>query len=340
MRFARRPVELPELVEAIEAQLETSVSLPTSPHFTNSGFFLCIIIRMPANINTQVLMSSAQYFDDGQAINPFMDKEVAVDRQKAQAEHELIEKALRDSGVEVIKVPAPKDCQDGVYTANWALVRGDTAIMSTLPNARKDEEPYAEQVLRDLGKKTVKVPDGIHFSGQGDALPCGDFLFIGTGYRTEKAAHDFIASTLGYQVISLQTIPKRNWFGRPAINKDSGWPDSFFYDIDLALSVLRGPSEGQKGLIAWCPDAFLPESRQRLQVFDGVDKIEVSFKEAKEAFACNLVSTGEAVVMSAEAPEFTSALQQRGFSVITPQISELAKGGGYIRCTTLTLNNT
>jgi len=285
-------------------------------------------------------MSSAQYFDDGQAINPFMDKEVAVDRQKAQAEHELIEKALRDSGVEVIKVPAPKDCQDGVYTANWALVRGDTAIMSTLPNARKDEEPYAEQVLRDLGKKTVKVPDGIHFSGQGDALPCGDFLFIGTGYRTEKAAHDFIASTLGYQVISLQTIPKRNWFGRPAINKDSGWPDSFFYDIDLALSVLRGPSEGQKGLIAWCPDAFLPESRQRLQVFDGVDKIEVSFKEAKEAFACNLVSTGEAVVMSAEAPEFTSALQQRGFSVITPQISELAKGGGYIRCTTLTLNNT
>jgi len=285
-------------------------------------------------------MSSAQYFDDGQAINPFMDKEVAVDRQKAQAEHELIEKALRDSGVEVIKVPAPKDCQDGVYTANWALVRGDTAVMSTLPNARKDEEPYAEQVLRDLGKKTVKVADGIHFSGQGDALPCGDFLFIGTGYRTEKAAHDFIASTLGYQVISLQTIPKRNWFGRPAINKDSGWPDSFFYDIDLALSVLRGPSEGQKGLIAWCPDAFLPESRQRLQVFDGVDKIEVSFKEAKEAFACNLVSTGEAVVMSAEAPEFTSALQQRGFSVITPQISELAKGGGYIRCTTLTLNNT
>jgi N-dimethylarginine dimethylaminohydrolase len=285
-------------------------------------------------------MSSAEFFDDGQAINPFMDKKVAVDRQKAQSEHELIEKALRDSGVEVIKVPAPKDCQDGVYTANWALIRGDTAVMSTLPNARKGEEPYAEQVLHDLGKKTVKVPDGKHFSGQGDALPCGDYLFIGTGYRTEKAAHDFIASTLGYQVIGLQTIPKRNWFGRPSINKDSGWPDSFFYDIDLALSVLKGPSDGQKGLIAWCPEAFLPESRKKLQEFDGVDKIEVSFKEAKEAFACNLVSTGEAVVMSANAPEFTEVLRQKGFTVITPQISELAKGGGYIRCTTLTLNNT
>jgi N-dimethylarginine dimethylaminohydrolase len=284
-------------------------------------------------------MSSAEFFDDSQAINPFMNKDVAVDRQKAQSEHELIEKALRDSGVEVVKVPAPQDCQDGVYTANWALVRGDTAVMSTLPNARKAEEAYAEKVLRDLGKKTVSVPDGIHFSGQGDALPCGDFLFIGTGYRTEKPAHDFIASTLGYKTISLQTIPKRNWIGRPITNQASGWPDSFFYDIDLALSVLRGPSETEKGLIAWCPEAFLSDSRKLLQEFDGVDKIEVSFKEAKEAFACNLVSTGQTVVMSARAPHFTAELVKRGFEVKTPDISELAKGGGYIRCTTLSLDN-
>jgi N-dimethylarginine dimethylaminohydrolase len=294
---------------------------------------------MAPKINTQVLMSSAEFFDDGQAINPFMNKNVAIDREKAQAEHNLIRDSLASAGVEIISVPGPKDCQDGVYTANWALMRGDTAVLSTLPGARKAEEPYAEQVLRDLGKKTIKIPDDIHFSGQGDALPCGDYLFAGTGYRTEKAAHAFIANTLGYEVIGLQTVPKRNWYGRPVTNKDSGWPDSFFYDIDLALSVLRGPSADQKGLIAWCPEAFLPESRQKLSQFDGVEKIEVSFTEAKEAFACNLISTGETVIMSARAPLFTAELRQRGFTVITPEISELAKGGGYIRCTTLTLNN-
>jgi N-dimethylarginine dimethylaminohydrolase len=337
-------VRLPELIESyVKCSLRHPSRSFTYPTQLLPAFFFVnasgIIISVPAQINTQVLMSSAEFFDDGQAINPFMDKKVAVDRQKAQAEHKLIEKALRDNSVEVSTVPAPKDCQDGVYTANWALVRGDTAVMSTLPNAREQEEPYAEQVLRDLGKKTVKVPDGIHFSGQGDALPCGDFLFIGTGYRTQKAAHDFVANTLGYTVISLQTIPKRNWYGRPLINKDSGWPDSYFYDIDLALSVLRGSADGQKGLIAWCPDAFLPESRKKLRAFDGVDKIEVSFTEAKQAFACNLVSTGEAVIMSAHAPIFTAELKRRGFTVITPEITELAKGGGYIRCTTLTLNN-
>jgi N-dimethylarginine dimethylaminohydrolase len=211
--------------------------------------------------------------------------------------------------------------------------------MSTLPNARKGEEPYAEQVLRDLGKKIIKVPDGLHFSGQGDALPCGDLLFMGTGYRTQKEAHFFVSESLGYRPISLQTIPKRDWLRRPVINKDSGWPDSFFYDIDLALSILRPPAEGQKGLIAWCPDAFLPESQKIMRELDEVEKIEVSFQEAKKAFACNLVSTGETVVMSANAPFFTNELRNRGFNVITPQISELAKGGGYIRCTTLTLNN-
>jgi len=294
---------------------------------------------MTAKINTAVLMSGAAFFDDNQAINPFMDSKVAVDREKAQAEHDLIRDSLKQAGVEVATVPPPADCQDGVYTANWALVRGDKAVMSTLPNARKGEEPYAEQVLKDLGKTVYKVPDGVHFSGQGDALPCGNYLFCGTGYRTEKPAHDFVADTLGYEVIALQTIPKKTWYGRRVINKDSGWPDSFFYDIDLALAVLRGPTDTEKGLIAWCPDAFLPESRKRLHAFDGVDKIEVSFKEAKEAFACNLVSTGETVVMSARAPKFKADLEQRGFQVITPEISELAKGGGYIRCTTLTLSN-
>jgi N-dimethylarginine dimethylaminohydrolase len=286
-------------------------------------------------------MSGADYFDDGQAINPFMDKTVKIDIEKAKQEHQAIVQALKEAGVDVKIVLPPQSCQDGVYTANWALTRGNKAVLSTLPNARKEEEPYAEKVLKDLGKTIYKVPDNIHFSGQGDALPCGDFLFAGTGYRTQKEAHQFLADTLGYHVVSLQTVPKKGLFGlgKPVINKDSGWPDSFFYDIDLALAILRPPNGNQKGLIAWCPQAFTPESRKFIQFFDEVEKIEVSFSEAKKGFACNLVSTGETVIMSAHAPKFKAKLESLGFKVITPEISELAKGGGYIRCTTLTLDN-
>ncbi len=37
-------------------------------------------------------------------------------------------------------------------------------------------------------------------------------------------------------------------------NAVSGWADSFFYDIDLALSIIKAPEGGQKGLIAYCPE--------------------------------------------------------------------------------------
>lgn len=266
-----------------------------------------------------------------------MDSSTSVDQAAAIDEHTSIKTALQESGVHIIQVRPPADCQDGVYTANWALVRGEKAVMARLPDARQAEEPYAEQVLSDLGKDIIHIPDGLKFSGQGDALPCGNYLFCGSGYRSDPAAQAFVANALGYERIQLHTIPKRSWFGRPAINKASGWPDSYFYDIDLALAVLQAPAANQKGLIAWCPRAFTKESRASLRDFSMVDKIEVSLHEAKHAFACNLVSTGNTVVMGAHAPEFRAKLEERGFKVLTPEITELAKGGGYIRCITLTL---
>lgn len=277
-------------------------------------------------------MSGTDYFSTAEAINPYMSADNPVDVAKARLEHRTIQEALEDAGVKVITVPPPKDCQDGVYTANWALVRGKKAVMARLPNARQAEEPYAATVLQDLGKEIIHAPEGLHFSGQGDALPCGEYLLTGSTYRTDPAVHEFLAETLGYTVVSLQTVPDTNFFGKPRINQVSGWPDSFFYDIDLAISVLR------EGLIAWCPKAFTKESQAKIRALP-MDKIEVSLHEAKQAFACNLVSTGETVVMSAHAPKFKAAVEAKGLKTITPDISELAKGGGYIRCTTLTLDN-
>lgn len=278
-------------------------------------------------------MSGVDYFNDSAAINPYMIKDAPIDLAAAKAEHESIRKALESAGVEVIKVDPPRGCQDGVYTANWALVRGDKAIMSKLPNAREAEEPYAEQVLRDMGKKIIHVPDNLRFSGQGDALPVGNYLLAGNGYRSDARVHQFLADTLGYEVITLQTVPELDDNNQPVINQASGWADSFFYDIDLAVSVLR------PDLIAWCPEAFIPESQAKIRALTNLDKIEVSLDEAMNHFACNLVSTGETVVMSASAPELQSKIESKGLKTITPNISQLLKGGGYIRCTTLTLDN-
>jgi len=287
-------------------------------------------------INQTVLMSDALHFSADQAINPYYG-DPNVDRSLATDEHHAITRALSSAGIKIVSVPSPEKSQDGVYTANWALVRGDTAILARLPDVRKAEEVYAEEVLTQLGKTIVHVPKGLKFSGQGDALACGNLLFCGQGYRSDEAAQEFAANTLGYERIQLQTIPERDEQGNPVINSVSGWADSFFYDIDLALSIIKAPEGDTKGLIAYCPEAFMPESKAFLESFDAVEKIEVSLEEAQHAFASNLVSTGETVIMSAHAPLLAEALKARGLTIITPEITELAKGGGYIRCTTLSI---
>ncbi len=260
-----------------------------------------------------------------------MDDKIPVDTEKAAREHEDIAACLQQAGIQVDKVPAPAGSQDGVYTANWALIHNNKAVLANLPNVRASEMPYAREVLQEKGYEVVTLPEDVHFSGQGDSLRCGDYLFTGSTYRTSPEAHALLEQHLGLHVIGLQTVPQLDENGTMVTNKVTGWPDSFFYDLDLALAVIDA------GCIAWCPEAFTPESQVKIRSIADIEKIEVSLDEAMHGFACNLVSTGEAVVMSNHAPQLKATLEQRGLRVFTPDVTELLKGGGFIRCTTLTL---
>lgn len=278
-------------------------------------------------------MSGAQFFA-AVGNNAHSNANIQPDNHKAVSEHHTLQSLFEQAGTEVITVTPPADCIDGVYTANWGLCRGGKVVLSSLPPTRTDEMPYAHFVLGELlGKELIEPPSGLRFSGQGDALPCGNLLFVGTGYRTDQEMHKFLAEQLGFEVIGLQTLPLLDNSAQPVINARTGWPDSYFYDIDLALAVIR------PDLIAWCPEAFTEESQAKVRSLTNLNKIEVSMKEAKEGFACNLLSTGETVIMSNHAPELQKTLENQGLKTVTPHITELLKGGGYIRCTSLTLDN-
>jgi len=281
-------------------------------------------------INKTVLVSDANNFSIEAPINPHYGFS-PLDKTKAILEHQTVVELFKQASISVVQVPSPLNCQDGIYTANWALVRGGKAILSRLPNVRKNEEEYAENILKNLGKAVIHVPGDYRFSGQGDCLACGNYLLAGSGYRSDPEAQSFAASQLGYELVQLQTVAQIDESGRPVINKVSGWPDSFYYDIDLAIAVIRDD------LIAYCPEALTPESVKKIKSLN-IETIEVSRQEAEQGFACNLVSTGETIIMSDQATELASALKMRGFSVLTTPITELSKGGGYIRCISLTLD--
>lgn len=286
-------------------------------------------------------MSGADYFTDEDAINVLMDASVPVDVVEAVAEHSRIRHALESAGITVVKVDSPLNCQDGVYTANWALVRNGKALMARLPNTRQPEEAFALEAVRNAGLEPLILPEHVErFSGQGDALPCGDIVFTQSPFRTTTSAHQYLKDWLGFrEVIALETLPAYDTAGNEVTNVVTGWPDSPTYDIDLAIAILRQPTDSEKGLIAYCPEVFKPESREFLEQYDGVDKITISRDECLKAFALNMVSTGETVVMNSGAPEYQAALEAHGLRVITLELPELRKGGGSIRCSTLTLDN-
>ena len=282
-------------------------------------------------INQKLLVSGADYFADTYEINPYYTQK-SIDVEKAKAEHAAILNCFKEAGIELVKVDPPKDCQDGVYTANWALVKDGVAVMSRLPEARKAEEPYALGQLEKLGIKTVEVPNNHLFSGQGDSLICGKYLFAGRGYRSDPEAQQFAAETLGLELVQVHALPQLNDDGTEHINPFTNHADSFWYDIDLAISVI------DEHTIAYCRDALDNESQQKIDAIDDIDKIVVDYDECTKGFANNLVSTGKHVIMSNHAPKLQAELEKRGLICLTPDVTELKKGGGYIRCVSLWLS--
>ncbi len=282
-------------------------------------------------INQKLLVSGADYFADTYEINPYYTQK-SIDVEKAKAEHAAILNCFKEAGIELVKVDPPKDCQDGVYTANWALVKDGVAVMSRLPEARKAEEPCAKAELEKLGIKTITVPGNHLFSGQGDSLICGKYLFAGRGYRSDPEAQQFAAETFGLELVQVHALPQLNDDGTEHINPFTNHADSFWYDIDLAISVI------DEHTIAYCRDALDEESQQKIDALTDIDIIVVDYDECTKGFANNLVSTGKHVIMSNHAPKLQAELEKRGLICLTPDVTELKKGGGYIRCVSLWLS--
>jgi N-dimethylarginine dimethylaminohydrolase len=263
-------------------------------------------------MNKHLLVTDAKNFRVDFEINPYMHEIDQPDAVKAVEQHEAIMQAHRDAGRTLEYLPTLPGIPDMVYVANSGLTRGNKVILSLLPKERQPETPHYRKWYQDNGFEVIEPPH--LFSGQGDALPLGDKVIMGTGWRTDARMHQFVADNLGYEVIPVQTLGQE------------------WYDCDLAIAILR------HDLIAFCPEAMDQASINRLSTIPGVDHILVSLEEAKK-FACNLVSDGTTVTMTNDAPELSAAIEAHGLKVIKLATDQLAKGGGAIRCTSLALDN-
>src|ERR1700687_2733434 len=253
-------------------------------------------------------MTAPTFFAVEYAINPWMDTSTPVDTNVAMAQWENLRQTYKELGHTIDLVEPVAGLPDMVYAANGGLLVNDKAVVARFAHPQRQGEAvaYAEWMGR-LGHEPVHTR---HVNeGQGDLLVVGPMVLAGTGFRTDRRAHEEIAEIVQMPVVSLERVDPR------------------FYHLDTALTVLDDTT------IAYYPPAFSDEARaQLLELFP--DAIEVAGGDA-DGLGLNAVSDGLNVVVPAAAPGFAGHLREAGFRPIGVDLSELLKGGGSIKCCTL-----
>ncbi len=269
----------------------------------------------------RVALATPTHYDVQCVINPHMTRHVGkVDRTKAQRQWETLRDTYRRLGMDARSAEGMEGLYDMVFAANAAaafLTPDNTpgVVMSRMATeARYGETPYYERFFRKQGRDVRHLPEGILFEGDADAIwhPGRRLIWGGYGQRTDRAAHDALASMLDAPVIPIRL------------------DDPAFYHLDTAFCAL----DERTAMI--CPDVLHSEDIAMIRkLFDRV--IEVPETEARERLACNAhCPDGRHVLLQQGASQTVQKLRHAGFEPIEIDVGEFLKSGASVYCMKLT----
>jgi N-dimethylarginine dimethylaminohydrolase len=256
------------------------------------------------------LMCRPTYFDVTYRINPWMQPEKPTYPDLAVLQWERLRNLYLGLGHQVEDLDPRAALPDMVFAANGATVVDGVALSARFRYPQRADEAVAH---RDwLRSRGFRVHDAVAVNeGEGDFIVAGRRILAGTGFRTDRAAHDEARRHFDREVIALNLVDPR------------------FYHLDTALAVL------DEDEIMYYPEAFAPDSRRLLaQLYPHA----VLASEADAAaFGLNAVSDGRHVVLAEQAVDLAEQLWTRGYVPIGVDLSELMKSGGGAKCCTLEL---
>ena len=259
------------------------------------------------------LMCPPSYFGVLYEINPWMHREVAVDRDAAQSEWETLRRTLTEAGAVVETLEPSAEVPDLVFTANAGVVNGRQFIPSRFRHVeRQPETAYDVEWFTANGFDVSPLPEDVGQEGAGDALPFGGTLLAGYRWRSDAASHAYLSALTGAAVRSVELVDER------------------LYHLDLTFC----PLDGRRAIVA--PTGW---DRYGWRVVEALVP-EPLVLEADEAlsFCANSVVVDRRVVMPVCPPRVGRQLEAWGFDVSECRVGEFLKAGGGCRCLTLALD--
>ncbi len=227
-----------------------------------------------------------------------------IDVEAARAQHRQYERSLAELGCEVRRLPGLPDFPDAVFVEDTALVLEEAAvILRPGAESRRGEVASAADALKAYRPLYAIEPPGTLDGG--DVLALDKFLYVGLSSRTNRAGIEQlrrICRPLGYTVKPVE--------------------------IRSCLHLKSAVSRvGAKTLLvnrAWVD----------MSDFEGFDYMDV---DPSEPMAANALLIGERVIYPQAHEKTRRRLDGREISVVTVDVSELAKAEGGVTCCSLIL---
>ncbi len=231
---------------------------------------------------------------------------VAIDAERAGAQHSAYEQALRDAGFEVVRLPELDDHPDAVFVEDTALLLdGHAVILRPGVASRAGEVQSTAAGLSDhfeLHRLERGFVDG------GDVLRIGHRLYVGRSTRTDAEGIEAlreVSAPLGFEVVQAEL--------RNCLHLKTG-------------STFAGADMHGVPVLLYSERAVDP-----LQ-FAHVEPLTV---DESELAAANCLRVGERLILPAGNPRTAGALRDRGFQVTEVDVSELQKAEAGVTCMSL-----
>ena len=228
-----------------------------------------------------------------------------IDLDVARTQHRAYVDALRQLGCEVMELPAEADLPDSVFVEDAAFILPEVAVI-TRPGA-DSRKPETESIIRALSphRKLVHVREPATVDG-GDVLVLGKNIYVGLSTRSNEEAIRQLNDLLceyGYTVRGVE-----------------------LHDcLHLKSAVTRVDDSTLLINKDWVDKSH----------FVAFDLIEI---DPSEPYAANCLPVGEAIIFPVAFPFTRAKLEERGYKVLTVDVSELAKAEGAVTCCSLIIS--
>lgn len=229
-----------------------------------------------------------------------------IDLDTARAQHAEYVNVLKQLGCNVIELPAEADLPDSVFVEDTAFILPEVAVI-TRPGA-DSRKPETESILRALMSLTrlVQVCEPATVDG-GDVLVLGKSIYIGLSTRSNQVAIDQLNDMLGHYGYTVRGVPLHDCLHlKSAVSRVD----------DKTLLINKN----------WVDAGH----------FAGFDVVEV---DPSEPAAANCLPIGETIIFPTAFPKARVRLEEKGYKVVTVDVSELAKAEGAVTCCSLILSN-